>query len=108
MRVVEKTTKSAREFVENADFLQGQENHTKKIREIFKKCLTYAPCRVIITKQMKQNSPFSPCRRRRAAVDTFPLGVFWRAECLLRAIFYFAGQCPGIGGTLLLATQKIC
>ena len=108
MRSVEKTTKCARDFVENADFLDEREKRREKSGEFFKKRLTGVLRRGIITEQMKQNSRSHPAAKGAQWLICSPLGVLWRAECLLRAIFYFAGPYPGIGGTLLLATQKIC
>ena len=72
--------------------------------EIFRKHLTSDTHRGIIIGQMKQNSRSHPAAKGAQWLICSPFGVLWRAECLLRAIFYFAGLAPGIGGTLLLAT----
>lgn len=108
MRYVEKATKKSRHFVENADFLEKDEKAREKRGEIFKNHLTRRLRCGIITEQMKQNSRSHPAAVGAQRLICSPLGVLWRAECLLRAIFYFAGLAPGIGGTLLLATQRIC
>ena len=66
MRDVEKTTKIASLFVENADFLEKGEKGREKIRENFKKRLTQDERRVIITEQMKQNSRSHPAAKARS------------------------------------------
>lgn len=76
MRGVEKTTKSAVLFVENADFLRAGEKARKKIRENFKKRLTQGVSRDIITKQMKQNSRSHPAAEGAQRLICSPLGYF--------------------------------
>ena len=76
MRVVEKTTKSGILFVENADFLQKREGRIKKPGDFFKKRLTTGASRVIITKQMKQNSRSHPAAEGAQRLIRSPLGYF--------------------------------
>jgi len=66
MRGVEKTTKTELFFVENADFLEKSEKTRNFFGENSGKRLTDPLRRVIITKQMKQNSRSHPAASARS------------------------------------------
>ena len=67
----------------------------KIAKEKFKKHLTYPRGRDIIVGQMKQNFRSHPAAEGAQRLICSHLWGTWRAECLLRAIFYFAEELLG-------------
>ena len=108
MRSIEKTTKTARFFVENADFLEGREKCEKKDAKKCKKRLTGGVGRGIIGEQMKQNSRSHPAAVGAQRLICSPFSGYLACGVFASRDFLFCRAGPGNGGTLLLATQKIC